>query len=196
VAERVGAGTMSLYRHVPGKAELLDLMVDRVAGEIARADHGDAGWRERLERIARANLRLGLEHPWMLRVFPGRPPLGPNIMAKYDHELCALEAIGLSDVEIDSVLTLLLEYVRGAAFGAVEAVDVRAGSGRSDDQWWPAFEPYLDQVFDPERFPVAARVGHASVEALQGPYDPRHAFEFGLARLLDGVEAFVAARRA
>jgi AcrR family transcriptional regulator len=196
VAERLGAGTMSLYRHVPGKPELLDLMVDRVAGEIARPDAGDAGWRERLERIARENLRLGLEHPWMLRVFPGRPPLGPNIMAKYDFELCALEGIGLSDIEMDAVLTLLLEYVRGAAASAVEAAGARASTGRTDDQWWMAFEPYLDQVFDPERFPVATRVGNASVEALQGPYDPARAFEFGLARLLDGVESFVATRRA
>ena len=31
VATDLGVGTMSLYRYVPGKAELLDLMLDKVA---------------------------------------------------------------------------------------------------------------------------------------------------------------------
>jgi hypothetical protein len=69
--------------------------------------------RARLEQVARENRRLYERHPWLLQAFPGRLPLGSNVMAKYDYELRAFEGIGLSDVEMDSVLTLVLGYVRG-----------------------------------------------------------------------------------
>jgi AcrR family transcriptional regulator len=195
VAERLGVGTMTLYRYLPGKAELLDVMVDRVAAETARPDRVSGGWRERLEQIARENFRLYERHPWLLHVFSGRPPLGPNIIAKYDHELAAVAGIGLSDVEMDSVLTLLHEFVRGAAATAAERARTPARTGQTDDEWWLALAPLLETVVDPARYPLAARVGAAATEHYQGASDPRHAFEFGLERLLDGIAVLVDARR-
>ena len=198
VAEARGIGTMSLYRYVPGKAELLDVMVDRAMGEVGQDDpDGDApgeGWRARLAHVAYENRRLYERHPWLLQVFPGRPPMGPGVVAKYDAELRALDGIGLSDVEMDSALTLVLEFVRGAALTALETTRDRERSGQTDDQWWTALAPLLEQVFDVERHPLAARVGAASSECYQGLCDPGHAFAFGLERLLDGLESFVAAR--
>jgi AcrR family transcriptional regulator len=191
VAERLGAGTMSLYRYVPGKAELLDVMVDRVNAETERTDDVDGGWRGRLELVARENRRLFERHPWLLQVYPGRPPLGPGIIAKYDHELRAIDGIGLSDVEMDSVLTLVLGYVQGAAATIVETAQAPARTGQTDDEWWTALAPSLEKVFEPERYPVAARVGTAATRHYRGAFDAEHAFEFGLARVLDGVEAFV-----
>jgi AcrR family transcriptional regulator len=191
VAERLGVGTMSLYRYVPGKVEVLDVMVDRVSGETERPDDFSGGWRARLEQVARENRRLYERHPWLLQAFLGRPPLGPNVMAKYDYELRAIEGIGLSDVEMDSVLTLVLGYVRGWAASAVESARAPEQTGQTDDQWWTAFEPLVEKVFDAERYPLAARVGSAATERYQGTYDPQHAFEFGLERLLDGIEVFV-----
>jgi len=191
VADRLGVGTMSLYRYVPGKAELLDVMVDRVSGESERPDDVPGGWRPRLEQIARENRRLYERHPWLLQVFPGRPPLGPGTIAKYDHELRAVEGIGLTDVEMDSVLTVVLGYVRGAAVSLVETAEAPERTGQTDDQWWTALAPSLEKVFDPQRYPLAARVGTAATEHYRGAYDAEHAFEFGLERLLDGVEAFI-----
>src|SRR5439155_23227897 len=86
VAERLGVGTMSLYTYVPGKAELLDVMLDAVYGEPDRPDAVPGGWRARLERIARENLALYQRHPWLLQVATSRPVLGPNAIAKYDYE--------------------------------------------------------------------------------------------------------------
>ena len=192
VADRLGVGTMSLYRYVPGKAELLDVMVDRVSGEIESADRRPRPWRRRLERVARDNRRLYERHPWLLQVFAGRPPLGPGVMAKYEQELRAVDGIGLSDVEMDLVLTLLLGYVRGWAGSAFESAAVAERTGQTDVQSWTAFEPLVERVFDPERYPLASRIGTAASELYEGAYDPERAFEFGLARLLDGVEVFVA----
>jgi AcrR family transcriptional regulator len=195
VAERLGVGAMSLYTYVPTKAELLDLMVDAVFAETAGPDDGDGGWRARLERVARQNWALYLRHPWLLQVAAAsRPPLGPQTIAKYDRELRAVEGIGLSEVEMDSVLSLVLGHVEVAARRALEAAEAERRTGLSDDQWWRAVAPLLEEVFDPDRYPTAARVGPVVGAAYQAAYDPAHAFEFGLRRVLDGIEALVEAR--
>lgn len=196
LAERLKVGTMSLYTHVPGKAELIDLMLDTVLRETARRDDLPDGWRARLELVARENLALIHRHPWMLEIVTFRPPMGPGVIAKYDLELRALEGIGLTDVEMDSVLTLVLGYVQSSARQALEATLVEQRTGLTDDEWWSAQAPLLDQVIDPDRFPVATRVGTAATEAYRGLWDPDHTFEFGLQRVLDGIEALVGARRA
>jgi AcrR family transcriptional regulator len=193
VAERLGVGTMSLYTYVPGKAELLDVMVDAVYGELEPTDEA-AGWRARLETIARQNLALYQRHPWLLQVAASRPVLGPHAIAKYDHELRAIDGIGLTDVEMDSVLTLVSGYVHGAARGAVEAAAAEQSTGITDEQWWYAHAPFLERIMDRRRYPTAARVGTAAGEAHNAAYDPDHAFEFGLQRVLDGIEVLVSSR--
>ncbi|SNS62650.1 regulatory protein, tetR family [Asanoa hainanensis] len=190
VADKLGVGAMSLYTYVPGKGELVDLMVDQVLGEPERPEL-PASWRARLEHVARSNLALYRAHPWLLQVGTARPPMGPNLLAKYDYELGALEGTGLSDVDLDTTLTSVLAYVNGAASAAVESAQAPDRSGMSDEAWWEVQAPLLEKVFDPQRFPLAARVGAAAGEAY-GLIDPDHAFEFGLQRLLDGIEAFIA----
>src|SRR5687768_86463 len=55
VAAELGVGTMSLYRHVPGKGELLDLMLDKVGGMNEDPSTWDSitDWRGALEKLAR-----------------------------------------------------------------------------------------------------------------------------------------------
>lgn len=199
VAERLGVTAMSLYTYVPGKAELIDVMLDTVVGETVEAhgDGNDAGgvWRENLESVARGNWDLYHRHPWMLQVSAtSRPPLGPNAVAKYDQELRAVDGVGLSEVEMDSVVSLLAGYVQGAARASVEASQAEQRTGITDDEWWSANAPLLEKVFDPDRYPTAARVGPVAGAAYEAAYDPDFAFEFGLQRVLDGVEALVRAR--
>jgi AcrR family transcriptional regulator len=196
LAERLNAGTMSLYTHVPGKAELLDLMLDTVLGETARPDELPDGWRARLELVARENRALFGRHPWMLELVSFRPPMGPGVIAKYDFELRALEGVGLTDVEMDSVLALVLGYVQASARQVLEATLVEQRTGLTDEQWWEAQAPLLEQVIEPDDFPVGSRVGTASSKEYQGLWDPEHTFEFGLGRVLDGIEVLVEARRA
>jgi AcrR family transcriptional regulator len=193
LADRLGVGTMSIYTHVPGKSELVDLMLDAALGEAARATDLP-GWRARLELVARENRALYNRHPWMLDVVGFRPPMGPGVIAKYDYELRVLDGIGLTDVEMDSVLTLVLGYVQSAARIAREAALMEQRTGLTDDQWWAAQAALLDEVIDPARYPVADRVGTAATIAYRGLWDPDHAFEFGLERVLDGIAALIASR--
>lgn len=194
VAERLGVGTMSLYTYVPGKPELLDVMLDTVYGETERAEDTGEGWRAGLAVIARDNWALYLRHPWLLQVATSRPVLGPNAIAKYEYELKAIDGIGLTDVEMDSVLTLITGFVHGTARGAVESRQAENATGVSDEQWWAAHAPFLGLIADPERFPVASRVGQTAGQEHGAAYAPEHAFEFGLQRVLDGIEMLVAGR--
>ena len=191
LAERLGVSTMSLYTYVPGKAELIDLMLDSVLDEQQRPEHVDGGWRGRLEQIASENWAMYLRHPWMLNVATTRPTLGPNVITKYDYELRAVDGLGLTDVEMDSVVALLGGFVSSAARGAVEAAQATRRTGISDEQWWAASAPLLEKVFDAQRYPTAARVGAAAGAEYGAASDPEHGFEFGLQRVLDGIEVLV-----
>jgi AcrR family transcriptional regulator len=186
VADELGVGAMTLYRYVPGKAELLDVMLDTVYGELPRhVVKGD--WRAKLDEVARENRQLYLNHPWLLQVAVSRPPLGPHVMAKYEYELSAIEGIGLDDVEMDAAVALVNGYVHGAVRSAVEARQVILRSGITDKEWWLAHEPLLEKIGDAQKFPLASRVGTTVGQTFDAPYDSEHGFEFGLARVLDGI---------
>ena len=144
---------------MPGKAELLDAMLDVVLAETARPQDVPGGWRGRLEIVARENLALLRRHPWILEVDIGRPPLGPNMIAKYDYELRAVEGIGLTDLEMDAVVTLVLSHAAGAARTTADADGAREDTGLTSGQWWNRSAPVLRQFLTPDRFPLAVRVG-------------------------------------
>ena len=190
VAERLGVKAMSLYTYVPGKAELIDLMFDSVLAEVATSSL-EGEWRERLERVARENFALYLRHPWLLQVATSRPPLGPNVVAKYDRDLRAVDGIGLGDIEMDLVVQMVGDFVHGAARTAVAATQVAQRTGLTDEQWWERAAPVLAQVLDPDAHPTATRVGAAAGAEYNSAVDPARAFEFGLARLLDGVASLI-----
>ncbi|MEU4272295.1 TetR/AcrR family transcriptional regulator [Streptomyces sp. NPDC026092] len=192
VAQRLGVTPMTLYTYVPGKAELLDLMLDQVFLAMERAPFAaEVPWRERVTAVADANRALYLGHPWLAELRVHRPPLGPGVMAKYEHELGAFEGLGLDDVTRDSALTHLLGFVQSAARTELDARAVDRESAMSDHEWWDAHAPLLERMFDAERFPLAARVGEAAAVAYEGMYSPEYAYGFGLARVLDGLAALV-----
>ena len=97
VAQALGVAPMTLYTYVPGRAELLDLMLDAVHARTARRETAGRPWRERLTAVAEENRALFTAHPWAAAVSTLRPPLGPGSTAKYEHELAALDDTGLDD---------------------------------------------------------------------------------------------------
>ena len=196
VAQALGVGTMSLYTYVASRTELIEAMLDATYAEAVTdlTDLATDDWRTGLTQVAAASWRMYLRHPWMLQVFTGRPPMGPNTIAKYELELGVLEGIGLTDVEMDAVLTLVHTHVEGVARRKIEAANTERRTGLTDAQWWEAAAPELAKVFDPSQFPIAARVGQAAGERYQGAHDPEHAYHFGLQRLIEGVASHLATR--
>jgi AcrR family transcriptional regulator len=194
VAELVGTAPMTLYTYVPGKAELLDLMLDTVYARMPRTDTAGQPWRDRAAAVAGENRAMFAAHPWAAEISTGRPPLGPGQMAKYEHELGALDGLGLTDVDLDAALAHLLAFVRSHASDAAAAIAARRASRMDDREWWEVNAPLLARVFDPSTYPTAARVGTAAGEAHGSAWDAEHAWTFGLATVLDGLDSLVRRR--
>jgi AcrR family transcriptional regulator len=191
LAQRVGVAPMTLYTYVPGKAELLDLMLDAAYAAMPRTDTAARPWRERVAAVADENRALFTAHPWLPLVSTARPPLGPGQMAKYEHELGAFDGLGLPDVDRDAALAHLLAFVRAHARDAAEAAAGRRDSAVDDEQWWARHAPLLARVLDPAAYPTAARVGSAAGAAHGSAWDADHAWSFGLRLVLDGLAALV-----
>lgn len=187
VAERVGVGAMTLYGYLPGKAELLELMLDRVAGATYEGwplpiDEPD--WQAALCYVGRRNFEHALSHPWMVEVPSARPILGPGVCRKYEMELAPLDGIGLSDRDMDHVLTTVLSLAGSAARWQVGLDRVRTDSRLTDEQWWRLSEPFLTQAMDGMELPIARRVGQSVASA----GDPRESLEQGLQIMVDGLD--------
>jgi AcrR family transcriptional regulator len=194
LAQELGVSTMTLYTYVPGKAELLDLMLDRAYQRLPLSDLSGRPWRERLTVISDDNRQLFLDHPWAVEVSTMRPPLGPGLMAKYEYELSTLEGLALTDLEMDDALTFVLSFVQSNARAALDAHAAQRESAMSDAQWWEVNGPLLSRVLDESAYPVASRVGSAAGEAHGSAHDPEHAYRFGLERVLDGLAPLIERR--
>lgn len=201
IADVLGVGAMSLYTYVPGKAELIDLMLDRAYGEVLAAVTSEGDWRAALESRARADWAVYERHPWVVRAAGPRPILGPNELAVNEATLRAVDGIGLSGQEMAAVVTLVAGYVSGVARGIAEAT-AEGETHAPEGTWWTERSAVLDRVFDAERFPVSSRLAAEGVfdgdesAADYLAHEIRVTFEFGLERVLDGVAALVAARTA
>lgn len=194
VAAALEVSAMSLYTYVASKSELLNVMLDCAYGTMPVGKEG-GDWRSALEGLAKDTMALYIRHPWMLQISTHRPVLGPHAIAKYERELGAVAATGLDDLDLDLIVGLVSDYVRGAANSAVDAAAAHADSGQSDAQWWQAHQEAFDSVFDAAKFPLSARVGAAAGEAYASAHDPQRSFEFGLKRVLDGIETYVRGKR-
>ncbi len=199
VAERLEMGTMSLYTYVPGKGELLDLMVDTVYGQRADEVAVDAGsgLRTRLEALAREQWAFYERHPWTLSIASGRSVLGPNEAEAYDRALSTVADLGILARDAVAIVDAISMFVRGAARDAAEAAGAEAATGKTELEWWTERDAYLNEVMTPERFPTLTRLGAGGgfdVPPDTDNYNVRFIlddFEFGLQRLLDGIEGYM-----
>jgi AcrR family transcriptional regulator len=171
LAEELGITAMSLYGYVPSKAELLDVMADRAYAEIPAPGRPATPWQTTLTALAERHWALLLCHPWLLQIAASRPLPGPSLTAFYDAELAAVDGLGLTDVDMDLIVSLLDDYVRGAARGAVEAAEAHARTGVSDWHWWQTYGPLLAEVLChlTGRRIYALGIGKAASEATSRP---------------------------
>jgi AcrR family transcriptional regulator len=187
LATELGAGTMSLYRYLPGKAELVDLMLDAVFAEVAPPPEGEA-WRPVLEHYAREIWASYRRHPWSAAA-ETRPVLGPGSIDRYEGMLRAVATTGLPPGDVLNAAELVGLYVAGAAGRAAEEADAERRTGVSEEEWWGAREDFWERYFDVERYPTITALYEA------GAFEARaDAFEFGLQRVLDGIEAHLVRR--
>lgn len=195
VAGELGAATMSLYRYVAAKDELLMLMVDAAIGPPP-PDPPPAGWRAGLSSWAWAYRDFLHRCPWVTRVPISAPPLTPNNIAWFERGLYVMRDTGLHAGEKVGVILLISGYTRSVGTLEADINEAMASAGTSLPSWL-SYGRLLSKLTDAEHFPalhevIASRALDDDLET----QDPDEDFVFGLERVLDGVEALVRVRSA
>lgn len=198
VATELGAATMSLYRYVAAKDELLMLMVDAAVGPPPPdVPMPDGDWRAGVAGWMRAYFGLLRRHHWVVRVPISGPPLTPNSVAWFELGLHALRETGLAADEKVGVILLISGFVRSEAMLNADLTEAILASGGEAAPIWTSYGQLLMKLTDAERFPALHEIIAAGVldnEAQEQDEDEQ--FDFGLQRVLDGIEALVRARSA
>lgn len=191
VAVELGVGAMSLYRYVPGKAELLDVMLDRVVRPRDHLLDGELlGWREALEVNARGIWELCLAHPWYPLVDQTRAMLGPNNIAALESVLRHFHGVPLSDQEKVMAVVAVESIVTSAARAHLSAVNAEQRTGVSEQDFWAAQEPLLVRAMESGRYPTLAQLSEDTFT-----FDIEQARDFGLTAVFDGLEKLIASRQ-
>lgn len=184
VSAELGVGAMTIYRYVPGKRELIDLMVDRLsrlgpdAPDLAAVD-----WREGLELLAEGAWQVYADHPWLLEINQRRPVLGPDSLEGYDFALSAFEDHDLPDREINLIITAVMNLVTGTARQYLLVDDTGEAPASAEEEWWRAQGPYLERAVASGRYRHIARFSDPAAWEITG----REAMRYAVDRLLDGL---------
>jgi AcrR family transcriptional regulator len=192
LAERLGCAKMALYRYVPGKSELVALMVDAALGDPPEPPSptgrtpasGEQQWRTVLRLWATtisARYRL---HPWAIDATVGARPTGPHEMAWMETALAALAGTGLTGPERLDAVALLNGHVRSL-------VQVTP-AGQHDLEAEMARQIGAALAANPDRYPQVL----AAFSESPPPAGRNNALEFGVDRILDGLAALIATRAA
>jgi AcrR family transcriptional regulator len=195
LAEALGFTTMSLYRYVPSKDDLLVLMLDAAIGTPPDSAP-DAAWRTRCEDWAVALQQVYRRHPWALDLPISGMPAGPSQLTWLDRLLAALAGTRLASWEKMSFALSLSAYARAQATLTRDlvAADRRAAETGTEAPDWGRM---ITRLADRERFPAVFALAEQGEFADDGAGDDfgEQEFGFGLARLLDGLEALDRSRQ-
>jgi AcrR family transcriptional regulator len=190
VAGSLGYTTMSLYRYVTSKDDLLLLMQDEVSALAIPGPWDDEDWRAGLRLWVTQSLQVYSDHPWYSEVPISGAPMTPNVLLLVDWALHVMRGLPLSDQEKMSTVLLLSGYARNVGTVTRDINQaVKAGSAPSII-YGTAYSEVLRELVTEERFPDLFPV------VASGVYtdDEEDDFAFGLERLLDGVERYVEGR--
>ncbi|HEY5353582.1 MAG TPA: TetR/AcrR family transcriptional regulator [Streptosporangiaceae bacterium] len=195
VAEQLGFTTMSLYRHVSSKEELLQLMWnDSAQGAEDIVLTGD-DWRSRLGTWAMIQREMIDRHPWITQMPMAAPPMAPNSLTFVERGLEAMDDTGLGDADKLRVIGLISSYTLSEARMAHDAARAaRAAAAAADGEAMPVwtFEALLREVADEQAYPRLHRLAWSErIGDHPAGFDEQEGFRFGLDRILDGVEVLI-----
>ncbi|HEY7947200.1 MAG TPA: TetR/AcrR family transcriptional regulator [Acidimicrobiales bacterium] len=181
LADELGTGPASLYRHIASREELLVELADRLIGELSAPD-ATLGWRDAVEQLAQDLRRVLLAHGGVVLLITNGPLLGPNSMRLremfwqvMDRDRCDPQ------FAVQTYFTVIHFVVCSALFGASATrksngaweESRRSGSGLAD----------LLDVLPAGLYPTVLKFSEYGDRP-----DPEYDFNFGLGALLDGLE--------
>jgi AcrR family transcriptional regulator len=194
VAGSLGAGTMSLYRYISAKADLIALMDDAIMGESLIPDGQlPAHWREALAMIARSTRAALLRHPWAVQALQGRGaaaqdgPFGPNGIRHFEQSLAAIATAPLDTAAKLDLIAIVDDYVFGHVLHAGEQ---QARTANTDPEHAAAITAYIQDQLSTGQFPYLTELAQdPAAQAMTDPARLDDRFERGLQALLNGALA-------
>jgi AcrR family transcriptional regulator len=191
LAAGLGVGATSLYWHVANRDELIELVIDEIYGELELPTVGETAddWRDAARRLAHSIRSTTLRHPWVVSVLDlvvGSTFAGPNLSKATERMFAVFESAGFELGEAVRALNTLTGYVRGVALADAAWQTWLARRGQTPQQW----------IDDSLRANEASAADLDRLRAVVTRYegtDPeqtsREDFEYGLERVLDGLQA-------
>jgi TetR/AcrR family tetracycline transcriptional repressor len=181
LAARLGVVPGALYRHVRGKEQLYDLVLDAVLGEVDCRDDLGAPWVARVAVLA-GRLRTVLENrPGTAALLKTRDPLSPTSLELAEAFLAPLLSAGLPGREAAQAFRLIYDYTLGFALAdPTSPAEQRLRDTATREQLHAFF-----RALPVSRFPALAECG---LHAWNGDRDQR--FTAGLETLLRGIAAY------
>lgn len=183
LGQEVGSGATSLYWHIRNKDELLDLVLDRIIAEVIPELTPGLGWREISVVGARALRQVLVRHRAIAPVIGERPTFGPGTLEAIEILLTAYVEAGFEPLEALMASQTVINWALG--FAVFEGRDP-LGSGATDEDrsaFMAEFRTFL-ATLPADRFPTTLRLLPEAPSLT-----PDLEFEYGLQRLLDGIEA-------
>ncbi|APA99272.1 TetR/AcrR family transcriptional regulator [Nocardia seriolae] len=187
IAERMNAGAMSLYRHVPNKDTLLAAMTDEVSrrNPYPPAEGRGWNWRDRVRIAAEVDWRLYQEHPWVLFTFAvPRYNFGEHSLIVLAWLVEGFSELGVDAREATRMSLAVWSYIAGVALQEVSARLLQGRDSNADER--SGLTALLDgDPHWPTPPPLAGLAGTGDTALL----NPEHLLETGLEALCDGFEA-------
>jgi AcrR family transcriptional regulator len=199
VAAELGFTTMSLYRYVTGKEELLQLMWNGSARDAEDLVLEGDGWRARLRMWAIVQREALDRHPWLTQMPMAAPPVAPNSLIFVERGLETMDGTGLADADKLRFIGLISSYTLSEARmanDALRAAREEAAAAGDDAEPTPpwTFDALLRELVDEKAYPRLYRIAWTPPEpdsAGGGPPSERDEFLFGIDCILDGIQAYM-----
>src|SRR5215470_321255 len=182
VAATLRTRPMGLYSHIVRKDDLLDLMLDRVLGELL-VDQLPHDWRQALRAIAQHTRAAARRHPWIVGALGQRPTIGPNGMRHREQSVAAVAGLDADLFRKGALLEAVDAYTIGHVTMELAERETQRRERLSDPQWATATQAYLQRLLGSGDFPHLARLG---LDAGLPPADQQRLFDAGLDWLLTG----------
>lgn len=178
LAARLKVAPMSIYEHVAGKEDILDLALDAAFAEIEPGGSTDGDWRATVAHQLTEGRRVMHRHPWMATLIGSRPLLGTATLERSERFYAALHRAGLTGPPLVAAVNALFGFLHG--FVASE-LTWRSSVGRHDDT---ELRQRAGQLLarHADRFPTLAR--HAQLDDADADAGFRRCVDM----ILDGIQ--------
>jgi len=127
LAQRCGVATMTLYRHVRTKEDLLGALTDRVLAELELPAPGTLTWQEQLATVFRSVHDLLLEHPDVVEIAVRQHVAGEAAYRGAEVVLDALRRAGIEGEAAASAFAALFAFTLGFTQQQLQASGPGAG---------------------------------------------------------------------